>query len=580
MLGLLGNAVHISSLLAALLFAAQHQPSGATLKAKLVSDAVLAADKQRDASTRANAVKVGEATVAENMDFLTKTLSRFQSFATNAQLSVQTRHRKEEQRLQEVIAQASDANVKTALEQSVKSNKDALDETQGIYTNIVTFSNDMLSMLKKTSQSGSSCDQLSCGEHASCADTLKGASCVCDEGYIGLGQECRAPKEFTPHLLLGENAARAADIHVAAFDTNKVAVVFRDVSQADAGALVVGTVGEAGALELSPLELFTAPGQKAFSPVVAGTDGRRIAIAWRDGQRTGGCRLRGAALGASGIRGAEMALSWGTTVDFCGDQAHKMSIQPFEQNRIMVLYSDKARGVTTESFGNSLLADIGNLGNVSLLGNFRFTDNAVARLEATKVGKNSFVLAARASPAVDDLNPQSSVKQEAMAMYGELVGEDLVFDPNPVNLETAAGQVWARGLSLIAPNTVAYAYQDGSKMQLKLAVLDIDPQTHRMKVVQNPAAIREGFSPYVSMLSMPYSESDAYALTYYQGDKEAVSICAWKSARQRLENCEDFPWLSQKTSSVSGVSIGEGRVLMTFAVSGTPYYSVFGLSKN
>eukprot|EP00438_Fugacium_kawagutii_P031628 Skav216552 [mRNA] locus=scaffold1776:340309:358532:- [translate_table: standard] len=441
----------------------------------------------------------------------------------------------------------------------------------------------MLSMLKKTSKSGTTCDQLSCGKHASCADTFQGASCLCDEGYIGLGQECRAPSEFAPHLLLGENAAQAADIHVASFDTNKVAVVFRDMSKGNAGALVVGTIGEAGDLQLSPLEFFTAPGAQAFAPVVAGTDGRQIAIAWRDDHRQGKCRLRAAALGTSGIRGAEMALSWGPAMDFCSDQAHKMSIQSFSPNRIMVLYSDKAKGseIATESFGNSLLADIGSLGNISLLGNFRFTDSAVTRLEATKVSKNGFVLAARASPAADDMNPQVAVKQEAMAMYGELVGEDLVFDPNPVNLEPEGnGQVWARGLSLIAPNTVAYAYQDASKMELKLSVLDIDPQSHKMKVVQDSSTFQKGFSPYVSMLSMPYSASDPYTLTYYQGEKSAIaSICAWNSGRQQLENCEDFPWLSHKVSTVSGVSVGEGRVLMSFVAEGTPYYTIFGLSK-
>lgn len=587
--GLLDNPVHIrptlaiGSLLVATLFAAAPQLSSATLKAKLWSDGHLATDEGHEVFARnADAVQVGDATVAENVEFLTKTLSRFQNLATSAQQSIQSRHEKEEQRLKDSISQASNANVKMALERSVASNKEALEETQGIYRNIASFSSDMLSMLKKTSKSGTTCDQLYCGKHASCADTFQGASCVCDEGYIGLGQECHAPAEFAPHLLLGENAAQAADIHVASFDTNKVAVVFRDISKGNAGALMVGSVGEAGNLELSPLEVFTAPGEKAFAPVVAGTDGRQIAIAWRDDQRKGNCRLRAAALGTSGVRGAEMALSWDPTMDFCTNQAHKMSIQSFPPNRIMVLYSDKAKGseTATESFGNSMLADISSLGNISLLGNFRFTDSAVARLETTKVSKNGFVLAARASPATDDMNPKASVEQEAMAMYGELVGEDLVFDPNPVNLEPEKGQVWARGLSLIAPNTVAYAYQDASKMELKLAVLDIDPQTHKMKVVEDPSTFQKGFSPYVSMLSLPYSASDPYTLTYYQGEKSAIaSICAWNSGRQQLQNCEDFPWLSHKASSVSGVAVGEGRVLMTFVASDIPYYTVFGLSK-
>eukprot|EP00439_Symbiodinium_sp_Y106_P086905 s615_g36.t2 len=732
MLGLPDNAVHMRpkgafrSLVVAVLMALAPQGSNATLKAKLSTDAHLTAGDWKEAA-RAGTLQVGEATVAENVEFLSKTLSRFRSFALTAQQSVEERHANEAQRLQEAVAQAKDPKVKTALQQSVTSNKEALDETKSIYSNIVTFSDSMLSLLKKTSSSGN-CDQLICGLHASCAETLSGASCVCDEGYIGQGKDdCKPPAAFAPHLLLGENAVHASDIHVTAFDGNKIAVVFRDENKGNAGALVVGTVEEAGSVELSPLELFTAPGAAAFSPVVAGSDGQSLAIAWRDNAKSGTCRLRAAKLGASGIRGAEMvprleagavvdgvttspaggsqactesfspalrafastpclglsspevresalsshsfasearrtaelekpqddlvmpedaetwmigvadcidrdvallalrtvidgrlwnaeegvgkeagatsvaeaaqrakdakaawatnALTWGPAMDFCNGQAHKMSIQAFDKNRFVVLYSDKARGpdpdpARTESFGNSILADVGEAGNVSVLGNFRFTDSAVARLEAAKVSKNGFVLAARASPAIDEMSPQP-VKQEAMAMYGELVGEDLVFDPNPVNLEPTEGQIWARGISLIAPNTLAYAYQDGRNQQLKIAVLNIHPQTHRMQVAQAPVSLGKGSSPYVSMLSLPYSASDPYAMTYFQGEDGAnvLNICGM-NAEQKLQNCEDFPWLNQKVSTVSGASIGEGRVVMAFATpSGVPYYSLVGLSK-
>eukprot|EP00434_Breviolum_minutum_P028596 symbB.v1.2.025301.t1/scaffold2445.1/size151041/29 len=82
------------------------------------------------------------------------------------------------------------------------------------------------------------------------------------------------------------------------------------------------------------------------------------------------------------------------------------------------------------------------------------------------------------------------------------------------------------------------------------------------------------------MLSLPYSASDPYTLTYYQGEKSSIaSVCAWNAGQQHLENCEDFPWLTHEVSSVSGVSVGEGRVFMTFVASDIPYYTVFGLSK-
>lgn len=42
-----------------------------------------------------------------------------------------------------------------------------------------------------------------------------------------------------------------------------------------------------------------------------------------------------------------------------------------------------------------------------------------------------------------------------------------------------------------------------------------------------------------------------------------------RKALRKLED-EDFPWLSHEVSSVSGVPIGEGRVLMSFVASDVP----------
>eukprot|EP00931_Biecheleriopsis_adriatica_P100395 TRINITY_DN75720_c0_g1_i1.p1 TRINITY_DN75720_c0_g1~~TRINITY_DN75720_c0_g1_i1.p1 ORF type:complete len:641 (+),score=148.01 TRINITY_DN75720_c0_g1_i1:246-1925(+) len=557
------------------------------LKTRLGADGrVYAGQEQELAAGTATMVQVGEASAAENMEFLTKTLKRFQSFSESAQQSVASRHQNEEVRLQEAIEKASDPIVKEALKQSVEGNRESLRETQGIYGNMASFSDKMLSLLNAATKTGYGCDQLSCGLHASCSDTMEGALCFCDEGYIGSGKDCRAPPEFMPHFLVSrDGVVKAADMHVSLFDGNKIAVVYRDEKKNDAGALVVGTLREEGLADLSPPELFTAAHAKAFDPVVAGTDGKRIAVAWRDQNEMGNCMIKAAAMGLSGIRGAEMALTWGHAHNFCSNQAHKMSIMPFKDNRVMVLYSDKVQAsehAPVESFGNSILTEIGSMGNISSVGNFRFTDNAVARLEATRVSPNGFVLAVRAARGFDDMNPQSSTMQEAMAIYGELVGDDLVFNPNVVNLEPNQGQIWARGLSLIAENTVAYAYQDGQSMEMKIAVLDVDPVSHRMKVLQTPAAFSKGFTPYVSMLSMPYTESDPHTLTYYQGLEGAsvVNLCSWDKQFRALRNCEDFTWLSEKISTVSGTPLSGGKTMMVFASeAGVPYYSVFGLSK-
>jgi len=571
---------HLAAILACL------QGTDAALRG-VASDGRLAAGVQQEvAAGHASVVEAGDATAAENLEFLAKTLKRFESFAETAEQSVRSRHIAEEQRLQEAIFTSNDATVKTVLQQTVQGNNQSLMETEGIYQNIVKFSKSIMAVLDSTTKAGVGCNDISCGLHASCTDSMEGASCVCDEGYIGQGKDCRAPPEFMPHLLVQEGAVvKAADLHVDTFGDNKIAIVFRDTAKGNAGLLVVGKVFESGLAQLSPPEFFTKVGMRAFQPVVTGNGDRNLAIAWRDENMIGTCRMRAAELGASGIRGAEMALTWGEPVDFCSQQAHKMSILPLEKNRIMVLYSDKVKEsqhADINSFGNSILAEIGDLGSMKVLGNFRFAESSVARLEAAKVGSNSFVLAARASPAVDEMNPQILTKQEALVMYGEMVGDDLVFDPNVVNLEPNTGDLWARGVSLIAPNTIAYAYQDAGNMLVKTAVISIEPETHRLKVVQTPETIKKGFSPYVSMLSVPYTESDPHSLIYYEGHDGSgvVNLCAWDAKFERLQNCEDFTWLSEKISSVSGSGLGGGKSFMVFtSESGTPFYSIFGLSK-
>lgn len=533
--------------------------------------------------------QVGPPTESESTSFLVGTLRRFRKFALASERAAEARHEKEEKRLKSGAEQTKDEGVRFALGQSITSNQQSLAETERIYGNMVNFSDSMLSLLSGATSKGFSCEQLGCGAHASCTETMGGAQCVCLEGYVGQGQDCRAPPEFLPHRLLGEVASgaatRAADLDVSIFELNKIAIVFRDVTAGNAGRILVGKVREAGLADLATPELFTAASGKAFSPVVVGTPNRRLAVAWRDEDRRGTCWLRAAALGTSNVRGAEMALSWGEPVNFCTNQAHKMSLLAFPDDRVVVMYADKARATQhtpVESFGNSLVADITGAGAIAARGNYRFTDYPVARLEATKVTPTAFVLAARAGLATDEFDPSVSTRQEAMAVYGELVDGDLAFNPNPVNIEPEGRQIWSRGVSLIAPNTVAYAYQDGASQEMKVAVVEINPVSHHMQVIHQPSLLRHGISsPYVSMLSVPYSPSEPHSLTYYQGGGSSmVNLCSWSTARKALESCEDFMWLNQKLSSVSGVHLGGGKSFMVFTPdSGIPYYGVFGLSK-
>lgn len=525
-------------------------------------------------------------TESQSLSYLLHAMGKFKKFALTSLAQLQTTQTKEEQRLAESMGQTSDDAVRQALQQTVAGTRESTLETGRIYENMANFSEKIMGLIQDATSSGVGCEQLSCGLHASCTETTAGAECVCNEGYVGQGTNCRAPPEFMPHRLLKEgtgNNVLAADMDVNVFGKNRIAIAFRDVSANDVGRILVGRVREAGMADLSPPEQFTLAAGRAFNPVVAGTDSGRIAVAWRDANRDGACWLRGASLGGA-VRGADMALTWGPAQNFCEGQAHKMSMVGLPGSRVAVLFSDRtlATGHSPRaSFGNSLLAQVGATGALTMGGSYRFADVPVCRLEVTKVAPGAFVLAARAGQSVDDLDPTIVTKQEAMAVFGEVVAGDLVFNPNALNIEPKNNQIWARGLSLIAPNTVAYTYQDGAEMSMKMAVLEIDPSSHRMKVVQQPVALRSGFSPYVSMLSVPYTAKDPHTLVYYEGNYSSmVNLCSWSASERKISRCEDFSWLTQKLSSVSGVHLGGGKSFMVFASeSGVPYYGVFGLSK-
>jgi hypothetical protein len=261
-----------------------------------------------------------------------------------------------------------------------------------------------------------------------------------------------------------------------------------------------------------------------------------------------------------------------------------MAVITLPGDRVALLYPDHVKATATapaESFGNAMLLDVGDKGALTTMGSFRFADSAVCRLEVTKLTPKTFIVAARGAPAVDEMDSAIHTNQEAMAVFGEMSGDDLAFDPNPVNIEPKGTNLWARGISLIAPSTFAYAYQRGTDMKMMMAVVHVNETTHRMKVVHEPMKIRDGFSPYVSMLSVPYTASDPHTLTYYEGKTNSmVNVCSYDPVKYTVKQCEDFSWVQGKVKSVSGVHLGGGKSFMVFAPeSGAPYYGVFGLSK-
>lgn len=554
---------------------------------------VFLSDTRASQATRTEmTIRSGEPTSAARLRFVLSTLQKFKKFADGGIDSAEKRHDDEEKRIQASLISSEDPSVRQALNLSIQSNEQSLLETKKIYQNMAAFSDSMASFVSAANSKGSACEQTSCGINAGCTDTTDGAQCVCKEGYVGLGEDCHPPPEFRPHRIMLEGQVgvqtQAGHMSVCVFETNSIAIVFNDASRGMIGRIIVGSVREGGLADLAPPEQFTAPGGKAYNPVVQGSADKRILVAWRDENRGGTGWIRAAEMGVNNVVGADLALAWGSPTAIANDQAHKMAVVPLPNSRFAVLYSDKVAAqahTPAESFGSSLLLQVGAAGVTTVVGggSIRFTDSAVCRLEVTRTSLTSFVVAARASPALDDMDQSQSVRQEAMAIYAEVDGDNLVFDPNAVNIEPSATGIWARGVSLIDVNTFAYAYQVGENT-MKIAVVEItrDPQaTSRMNVVHAPAVVRTGFSKVVNMLSVPYTTADPHTLTYYEsGDHSYVNICTWTASEKRLHECEDFMWLGEKTTSVAGVHLGGGKAFMVFSTAaGTPYYTVFGLSK-
>jgi len=532
-------------------------------------------------------IAAGPPSESESMSFLLNTLNKFRNFAYGSKRGVEERHQAEQLRLYSSMNHTQNKKVQLALMQSVTTNTKSLSETERVYSNMISFSDSMMNLLKAATSKGYGCEQTTCGEHASCTDTTMGAQCVCNEGYVGLGYSCAAPPNFLAHRFLyeglGGSTTMATEMHVCSFAKDLIGAVFRDMSKSDIGRVVIARVRAAGMAVVSPPEQFNPPSTRAFNPVIDGSDNKRILIGWRDENRRGVAYVIGAAMGTTGIRGADMALTWGSKQSVAESQTHKMALIHVGNDRFALMFADKIRATQhtpSQSFGNSLVARVTNDGNVAVLGKYRWSDVAVTRLEVSRLSQNSFILAVRSAKNYDEMDSGNSSRQEAIAYYGEAVDDNLAFDPTPVNLEPSGSQIWARSVAKIAPDTFAYAYQDGTNMQMKIAVIR-KQHGRSLRVLQKPVPLRSGFTPYLSMLSEPYTESDPHTLAIYQvGNASMASVCSWIESESRLDHCQEYTWMNSSLTSLSGIHLGGGKALMAFTpASGTPMYSVFGLAK-
>jgi hypothetical protein len=526
-----------------------------------------------------------DADTRDGIWYLNEMLDRFGEFAFQTNASVLQRHADEDLRLRQALSTVNESVGAEALNLSVISNNETAEEEQMVLSELFKFIGTMKTVVGKVPMTGSghACADIQCGEHASCSRTTDGAECICDEGYEGDGTSCAAPSLFTPQRLLRDGmqgrSSKVADMSVNVFYGHQLVVAFRDMSNKDVGKVMIGDFTP-GHIHWSPPEKIT--DGKAFDPVAVGLPTNRIIIAYRDSDREAALFLRAGELDASGMRGTPKHITWSAPVELARMQAHRAALLPLGLDKAVAFYSDYRAATKDEAerhFCAASLAQVGHLGAISELGTFHFLEYAATRLTAKLLTPTSFIIAYRGTKAVDDMNPELIHRQEASAMYGELVDTELSFDPNPIDLEPETTNIWDRGLSLLGPSTFGYAYETGKDQATHLAVIHVDAD-HQMKVMSR-TKLSEGFSPFVRMVDVPYSIDDPHTLTYFERDKKNVaSICMVNLTGGNLTDCEETVWMDREISSVASASLGNGRTLFAFAdEEGIPFYHVIGLSQ-
>eukprot|EP00397_Hematodinium_sp_SG-2012_P021224 GEMP01021910.1.p1 GENE.GEMP01021910.1~~GEMP01021910.1.p1 ORF type:complete len:561 (-),score=95.96 GEMP01021910.1:608-2290(-) len=532
-------------------------------------------------ATKSNA-RSTHASSEQHVEFLVQTLNRFKAFAEHNSQKVEQRHAAAEAKLRKAEAVTTDENTRLALEQSITSNMASKAEAVSMYRDMTIFFTSMEMVLGATSAGGSgrSCSETSCGLHATCTRTTLGAECVCDEGYQGDGMHCEAPAAFVPHQLLYDGAEgrspQVQDSTVFVFG-DRVAVIWRDITHGNAGYLKLGELRN-NQVSFAPAERFAA---KAFSPSVVGWTNGRLVVAYRDDDKDGVGVIRGAAIGISGVRGADMHLTWGKMVTYARNQAHQTALLAISKNRFILNYSVRKAsegGQAAENFGSSALGDVSETGDVSLFGTFRFAEQAITRIEATSIDDSSFVVAYRGAKIVDEMDLTKFVRQEASCIYGKVDGLDLVFYPHPLHLEPVRAQFWARSLALVAPNIFSYVYHSGLDQETKVVTVKVDPVAHTMTPISTKA-LRKGETPYVKTLPVPYNTESPHTVTFYQpkNEKLLANICSLNKLGN-LSACEDVE-VGPAMESFDAATLPSGRLLLVFAPSGIPYYQVVGLAK-
>jgi len=519
-----------------------------------------------------------------------ESLDKLKTFTVQRQSLGERRHDDEQERLLAATELATLPSDRQSLELAAQFNEESRLEARYANEEMLKFYYTMKAGMG--SQGGApSCDYLTCGEHATCSMSTGIAVCVCSPCFAGNGLLCRPAacqptKLLVPVNLLGhtERASDAvvAEIHLTVFAQDYVAVVFREASAGDQGFLMLGHATE-GTVRWGRLQNITGVGEPAFGPVIAAFPTGRLLLAYRDADRGGDGYLMGGHAGTEAGNSVPHAVLR-APARFARQQAHRMALVTLATSRAVCLYSDHSTTIsknvsTTHAFGAAMLLQVLNGGALAMLGKYHFADVPVTRLAAVALRPNSFVVAYRGLP-VDSL--PGSPSQELAAVWVQMREDELVVDTHPIALEPDKVEMTDRDVSQVSQHMFAYSYQSVSEKKTKVAIIRVDPVSHRMSVTGGPLTIANGYTKYVQSVSSPFAPASPHTLTYVQHSQglgvqpNATAKSCRVSPAGRVTDCKEVGWAGNEASVGSAARLPDGQLLFVFADgAGAPFYQLF-----
>lgn len=528
--------------------------------------------------------------------YISKMSDRFVAFMENKRVLMDQFGASEQDRLENAILSASRPEDKSLLERTAKVNEERRLEAQNAFNEMQNFATTLKQIIGAVG-SASTCQDLTCGPQSYCSmDKALGARCLCKAGFEGNGFICQTPLQFTAMPILQNQVGQArnqfADLHVSTLQGNIVMAVYRDISKGHKGFAMLGHASDAQMKWHAPV-LFSQQSQ-AYSPVLVQLmdgdqntpGGGGIAIAYRTTNRGGDAILLGGHVDAT-----SGALTLGRSKAFARNQAQAMQMIPLSDSRVAVIFAEHLLQGHADQvlggamYGAALLAHVDSNGDEpAIISKNRFATGPVARFSVVALSPTTFGVAYRQGAA-----EEGSKMAEAACILGEALPGTIRFNSNAVLLEPDQAHIWARSLTLVGKDRMAYTYHSGDEKVTKQAILQADPSTHRLEVVHGPEVLGQGFNPVVHSVSNmqldsqsnldPDRQSVLLTILGRDGSTPGEAHLCRISHGGIPSGCRTLALGARDLVSVSGAPVGDGRFVFTMTdAHGIPYYELVGLS--